>query len=122
MRGLVVRNNTFSGINHTNIQVGAASRESNKDGPADEPSRDTVNVLIENNRFTSYGAFGSVFDRWPPGMAIRVQCARDVTIRRNDFGLPAPGAPQGVEKVRVENSDHVILEENSGMAAKEPLK
>jgi hypothetical protein len=110
IRHLIVRNNTFSNINHTNIQVGAAVKESNNVAPASDSSRDTANVVIEDNRFVGYGAHSSVFNNWPPGIAVRVQCATDVIIRRNDFGDPAQGAPKNVEKVRVENSDNVVLE------------
>ncbi len=115
VRNLVVRNNTFKNINHTNIQIGVDSSESRQDKSARETSRDTVGVSVEGNRFTDFGAHESVFAGWPPGSAIRVQCAKDVIIRNNDFADPASSAPKGVEKLIIENSDNVVVEENRGL-------
>ena len=67
VRNLVVRNNTFKNINHTNIQIGVDSSESRQDKSARETSRDTVGVSVEGNRFTDFGAHESVFAGWPPG-------------------------------------------------------
>ena len=47
--------------------------------------------------------------------AIRVQCVKDVIIRNNDFADPASSAPKGVEKLIIENSDNVVVEENRGL-------
>ena len=110
VRHLIIRNNTFQTCNHSNIEIGPA------DSPALSPSRDTVDVLIEGNHFGDYGALASVFPYWPIGDAISVQNAKDVIIRNNDFGQPAPTAPPGVAKLIVKNSDHVVVENNVNLS------
>jgi hypothetical protein len=110
VRHLIIRNNSFTTCNHSNIEIGPGI------SPPPQSSRDTLDVLIEGNHFADYGALPSVFPFYPIGDAIRVQNAKDVTIRNNDFGQPAVSAPQGTPKLIVENSDHVVIEQNANLS------
>ena len=114
VRHLVVRNNTFQ------CAITATSKSDRTIRRSPAPSRDTVDVLIEGNHFENYGAHASVFAKYyPVGNAMRVQNAKDVTIRNNDFGRPAPTAPPGVPKLIVKNSDHVVIENNINLSTAE---
>ncbi len=111
VRHLVIRDNTFQTCNHSNIEIGATG------SPNPAPSRDTIDVLIEGNRFENYGALPSVFAKYYPiGDAIRVQNAKDVVIRHNDFGQAASTVPAGFPKLIVKDSDHVVIQDNANLS------
>ena len=122
IRNLTVRNCTFTGCNHFNIDIGAASytgvpgADTTKRETPENTSHDSTNILIENNTFTGYGTTPSVFE-WtsPVGPAMRLTNAAQVVLRGNRFGpLPAP-APSGTPKVRVEHSADVQFVRNTGL-------
>lgn len=122
IRNLTVRDNRFLNCNHSNIDMGA-NPSSGYDKPTGVPpnSRDSRNILIENNYFADFGSYKtSVFGKyWTVGDAIHVQNAKGVVIRRNTFGRAAATAPK-VDKIRVNDCDDVVLEKNDGSTSVPP--
>ena len=122
IRNLTVRNCTFTGCNHFNIDIGAApytgvpGADTKARETPENTSHDSTNILIEGNTFTGYGTVPSVF-AWtsPVGSAIRITNAAHVVLRGNRFGPMSPIAPPGTPKVLVEMDNDVQFVHNAGL-------
>jgi hypothetical protein len=120
IRNLTIENCKFIDCNHSNISVGAAptagvhGADPSLDSSPGSDSRDSSNILIQNNTFSGYGATVSVFPWWPFG-ALEVTNANGVTVRGNDFGPAYPNTPDKIQKVVIARSDNVAIRDNTGL-------
>ncbi len=123
---LTVRDCTFTNCVHGNMEVGTISGEQmppvrDSASPSEHPEffgHETMNIVIEGNKFSDYGAHISDNPWTPIGDAIRVLNAANVTIIGNDLGSPAPTAPRS-PKIILVGCTNVKLARNTNVTSAE---
>ncbi len=97
-RNLVIRNNTFKGIDAANIMFAGTNNSK---------------VVIQNNTFVDCGRFPIDYAN-TQGIAIDIRCVSGAQIDNNTFG-PSPQRPKGHPQISIEKSEEIKLGQNKGL-------